>query len=59
MSDLEKEEKIKASLESAFAGAISETTIQRKNRIWFEIKAERLPELAKFMRDAGLANSAS
>ena len=53
MSDLEKEEKIKAQLEAKFGGDISEMTIQRRNRVWFEIKTERLPELAEFMHAGG------
>jgi Ni,Fe-hydrogenase III component G len=53
MSEFEKEEKIKAQLESKFGGDISEMTIQRSNRVWFEIKAGQLPELAKFMHAGG------
>lgn len=50
MSEFEKEEKLKAQLEAKFGGAISDMTIQRKERVWFEIKTEQLPELVKFMK---------
>ena len=50
MSEFEKEEKLKAQLEAKFGGAISEMTIQRKDRVWFEIKAEQLVELMSFMK---------
>ena len=50
MSEFEKEEKIKAQLEAKFGTAITEMTIQRKNRVWFEITADLLPELMKFMK---------
>lgn len=50
MSEFEKEEKIKAQLEEKFGAAITEMTIQRKNRVWFEIPADRIPELMKFMK---------
>jgi len=50
MSEFEKEEKIKAQLEAKFGAAITEMTIQRKNRVWFEITANLLPELMKFMK---------
>jgi Ni,Fe-hydrogenase III component G len=53
MSDFEKEEKLKAQLESKFGGAVSEMTIQRKNRLWFEIKAERLIGLMEHMKAGG------
>ena len=46
----EKEEKFKAQLEARFGAAITEMTIQRKNRVWFEIPADRIPELMKFMK---------
>jgi len=51
MSDFEKEEKFKERLEAGFGKDISEMTIQRKDRVWFEIKPERLCELLKFMKD--------
>ena len=50
MSEFEKEEKFKAQLEAKFGTVITEMTIQRKNRVWFEIPADRLPELMKFMK---------
>jgi len=59
MSELEKEEKVRARLESEFGGDVSEMTIQRRNRVWFEIKAERLPDLARHMRDAGFDHLAT
>ena len=50
MSEFEKEEKLKAGLEAKFGGAISEMTIHRKDRVWFELTPERLPELMKLMK---------
>jgi len=50
MSEFEKEEQLKAKLEAEFGAAITELTIQRKNRVWFEIQADRVPELMKFMK---------
>jgi Ni,Fe-hydrogenase III component G len=50
MSEFEKEEKIKTQLEAKFGDAVSGMVIQRKNRVWFELKAEQLPALVKFMK---------
>ena len=50
MSEFEKEEKFKAQLEAKFGGDISEMAIQRKDRVWFVIKPERLVELMAFMK---------
>jgi membrane-bound hydrogenase subunit beta len=46
----EKEEKFKSQLEAKFGGAVSDMAIQRKNRLWFEIKPEQLTELVQFMK---------
>lgn len=50
MSGLDIEEKTKAQIEAKFGSAISDMTIQRKNRVWFEIKPENLADLLKFMK---------
>lgn len=50
MSEFEKEEKIKAQLEARFGTVITDITIQRKSRVWFGIPADKLPELAQFMK---------
>lgn len=50
MSEFEKEERLKAQLETKFGAVITEMTIQRKNRVWFEIKPEQLAGLMKFMK---------
>lgn len=51
MSEFEKEERIKARLEEKFGAAISDMVIQRRNRVWFGITAERLIELVHFMKN--------
>ena len=51
MTDLAVEEKLKAAIEARFGAAVSETRIQRKHRLWLEIKPESLADFMKFMRD--------
>ena len=50
MSEFEKEEKIKAQLETRFGTDLTGMTIQRKNRVWLEIPAVRLTGLMEFMK---------
>ncbi|MFA6433132.1 MAG: NADH-quinone oxidoreductase subunit C [Elusimicrobiales bacterium] len=50
MSEFEKEEKYKAKLEAKFGAAVSGVAVQRKNRVWLEIPADKLVELVQFMK---------
>lgn len=51
MSDLEKEEKLKAAIEARMGGAVSDVVIQRKNRLWLDIKPENLNDFLIYMKD--------
>jgi len=47
MSDFEKEEKLKAGLETKFPGSVTNASVQRKNRLWLDAAAEKLPESSR------------
>ena len=51
MSDLEKEEKLKTALQAKLGSAISDIIIQRKNRLWCDIKTESLTALLTLMKE--------
>ncbi len=53
MSDFENEEKIKASIEAKFQGAVSNALVQRRNRVWLDCATEKLPELLGWMKTEG------
>jgi len=53
MSEFENEEKIKSALEAKFKGAVTNAVVQRKNRVWAELEAARLPEAAAWLKAEG------
>lgn len=53
MSEFENEEKIKSALEAQFKGAVTNAVVQRKNRVWAELEAARLPEAAAWLKAGG------
>ncbi len=59
MSDLANEEKIKADLEKEFHGAVSNAVVQRRNRVWLDAEAARLPEILAWLKARGLNHLAT
>lgn len=53
MSEFENEEKIKAAFEKKFGGAVSNALVQRRRRVWAEVQADKLPEVAAWMKAEG------
>lgn len=59
MSDLEKEEKLKGIIAEKMGAAASDITVQRKNRLWLEVKPESLLELLAFLKGMGYSHIAT
>lgn len=59
MSELEREEKIKAALEKEFKGAVSGARVQRRNRVWAEAQPAKLPEVAAWLKAGGFDHLAT
>ena len=53
MSDLEKEEKLKAALEQKFKGAVTAAQVARSRRVWAEVETARLPEVMAWLKAGG------
>ncbi|OGS12056.1 MAG: hypothetical protein A2234_00935 [Elusimicrobia bacterium RIFOXYA2_FULL_58_8] len=53
MTELIKEEKIKAALEAKFPGVISNAAVQRKNRVWLDAAPAALPEILAWLKAEG------
>ncbi len=56
MSDLEKEEKMKAGLEKEF-GAAAE--VSRRNRVWADVETAKLPQVMAWLRKQGFDHLAT
>ncbi|MCM2267308.1 MAG: NADH-quinone oxidoreductase subunit C [Elusimicrobiales bacterium] len=59
MSEFAREEKVKADIEAKFAGAVTNASVQRKNRVWLELEPSRLPELLAWLKAAGFDHLAT
>ncbi len=59
MSEFEKEEKIKGALEAQFPGVVSNAAVQRKNRVWLDCAADKLPAVLDWMRGQGFDHLAT
>jgi membrane-bound hydrogenase subunit beta len=53
MSEFANEEKMKAALEAKFGTSVSNVTVQRKNRVWLDVAAAALPEVAAWFKAQG------
>lgn len=56
MSDFEKEEKMKAALEKEFGAAAQ---VQRKNRVWADVEAAKLPAVMAWLHQQGFDHLAT
>jgi Ni,Fe-hydrogenase III component G len=59
MSEFEKEEKIKADLEAAFGASVTNAAVQRRNRVWLDLAAEKLPEMMAWLKERGFDDLAT
>jgi Ni,Fe-hydrogenase III component G len=59
MSEFEKENKIKADIEARFGAAVTNAVVQRKNRVWLDVAAEKLPDLMAWLKEAGFDHLAT
>lgn len=59
MAEFEKEEKIKSALEKQFAGAVSNASVQRRNRVWAEVETSKLPEVLAWLKAEGFNHLAT
>jgi Ni,Fe-hydrogenase III component G len=53
MSDFVNEEKIKTEIEAKFPGVVTNAVVQRRNRVWLDCAAGKLPELLTWMKASG------